>query len=69
MATRAKATPTEQSLRVNLQALYEELISLNKVRSQGKPKDIEKREKRIAQLNVETRDIEHALATKTVDKK
>ena len=69
MATRAKAAPTEQSLRVNLQALYEELISLNKVRSQGKPKDIEKREKRIAQLNVETRDIEHALATKTFDKK
>lgn len=69
MATRAKAVPTEQSLRVNLQALYEELISLNKVRNQGKPKDIEKREKRIAQLNVEVRDIEHTLATVKVDKK
>ena len=69
MATRAKAAPTEQSLRVNLQALYEELISLNKIRSQGKPKEIEKREKRIAQLNIETRDIEHILATKKVDNK
>lgn len=63
MATKNQATP------VQLSALYEELIALNKIRGKGKPKENEKNEKRAAQLNIEIRDIEHILATKKVDKK
>lgn len=47
-----------------LQALYEELIALNKVRGKLKPKENDKNEKRISQLNVDVRNIEHFMATK-----
>lgn len=47
-----------------LDSLYKELIELNLVRDKVKPKESTKTEKRIKELNLEIRDIEHTMATK-----